>query len=62
MEGTMQSQPMLVTNFLDYAARWHAEQEIVCKTCEGDTHISNYADLRRRSQLCALALTSLGIG
>lgn len=26
MKGLMQHQPLVVTNFLDYAARWHGEQ------------------------------------
>jgi hypothetical protein len=45
-----------------FAARWHPEQQIVCKTVEGPTVISTYADLDMRAQLCALALKALGVG
>lgn len=44
------------------AARWHPEQQIVCKTVEGPLVVSTYADLSRRAQLCALALKALAVG
>ncbi|KAF6251413.1 hypothetical protein COO60DRAFT_1675845 [Scenedesmus sp. NREL 46B-D3] len=59
--GSMQSWPLLVTHALDYAARWHKDQEIVCKTVEGPITINTYADLNLRAKLCALALQQLGI-
>eukprot|EP00883_Tetradesmus_obliquus_P009277 jgi/Sobl393_1/20072/SZX64644.1 len=59
--GSMQSWPLLVTHALEYAARWHKDQEIVCKTVEGPVTISTYADLNQRAKLCALALQKLGV-
>ena len=60
--GLMQDNwKLTVPSLLDYAARWHPEQEIVSKAPEGPTVISTYADLHRRAQLCALALQGLGI-
>jgi hypothetical protein len=41
--GSMQSWPLLVTHALEYAARWHKDQEIICKTVEGPITISTYA-------------------
>eukprot|EP00882_Tetradesmus_deserticola_P001881 GHRQ01002017.1.p1 GENE.GHRQ01002017.1~~GHRQ01002017.1.p1 ORF type:complete len:566 (+),score=249.76 GHRQ01002017.1:439-2136(+) len=59
--GSMQSWPLLVTHALEYAAKWHKDQEIICKTVEGPITISTYADLNLRAKLCALALQQLGI-
>ncbi|WIA13606.1 hypothetical protein OEZ85_007172 [Tetradesmus obliquus] len=59
--GSMQSWPLLVTHALEYAARWHKDQKIVCKTVEGPVTISTYADLNQRAKLCALALQKLGV-
>lgn len=56
------SWPMEAFTFPLGPSRWHGEQEIVSKTPEGPTIITNYAEIHRRAQLCALALTSLGIG
>jgi fatty-acyl-CoA synthase len=57
----MQDWPLIVSRVLEYAARWHPTQEIVCRTVEGPVIISSYADLDRRARLCALALQGLGI-
>eukprot|EP00798_Chlamydomonas_sp_ICE-L_P008231 gene8231-1497_t len=61
MKGLMQDYSLNVTRFLDYAAKWHPEQEIVCKTPEGPTTITTYADMHVRAQLWALALKNMGI-
>lgn len=39
----MQRSPLVVTTALEFAARWHADQQIVCKTVEGPITISTYA-------------------
>jgi hypothetical protein len=57
----MQDWPLVVSHVLEYAARWHPTQEIVCRTVEGPVVISSYADLDRRARLCALALQGLRI-
>lgn len=46
---------------LEYAARWHPQQEVISKTVEGPIVVSTYADLAQRARLCAVALQSLGI-
>lgn len=91
LNGLMQRQRLNVSSILDYAARWHPEQEVlsahparvhangacmavasiecwlstalqvVSKLPEGPTIITTYADIHRRSQLCALALQALGV-
>lgn len=62
MQGQMQQWPLLVTHALEYAAHWHKDQEIVCRTVEGPVTVNTYADLARRAKLCALALAHLGVG
>jgi hypothetical protein len=32
--GTMQHWPLVVTELVEYAARWHGEQEVVSKSVE----------------------------
>lgn len=32
--GTMQHWPLTVTGLIEYADRWHGEQEVICKTVE----------------------------
>ncbi|KAF8064630.1 alkK [Scenedesmus sp. PABB004] len=59
--GRMQDWPLVVTAVLEYAERWHSSTEIVCRTVEGPTVISNYGDLGRRARLAALALRALGV-
>jgi fatty-acyl-CoA synthase len=61
MEGAMQQWPLTVSSVLDYAARWHGQQEIVSKTVEGPIVVSTYADLANRARLCAVALQQLGV-
>ena len=61
MKGLMQDWPLVVNSILDYAAKFHAEQEVITCTVEGPVHRYTYADMHRRSQLCALAMIKLGV-
>ena len=61
MKGLMQDYPLVVTSILDYAARYHAEQEVISRTVEGGTHRYTYADMHKRAQLCSLAFHKLGV-
>lgn len=61
MKGMMQDYPLVVTSILDYAARYHAEQEVISRTVEGGTHRYTYADMHKRAQLCSLAFHKLGV-
>lgn len=63
MRGLMQESQLSVTQILDYAAKWHPEQEVVCRTVEGTLHSSNYAEIHKRARLCGIMLQQqLGIG
>ena len=57
----MQDYPLVVTSILDYAAKFHAEQEVITRTVEGQVHRYTYVDMHKRCQLCALALWKLGV-
>ncbi|GAB4814048.1 hypothetical protein N2152v2_001094 [Parachlorella kessleri] len=61
MQGLMQPWPLVVTNIIDYAARFHGDQEVVGRCPEGYTITTNYREVRQRAQLCALALKRLGV-
>jgi len=62
MKGLMQDWPLVVNSILDYAAKFHGEQEVITCTVEGPVHRYTYADTHRRSQSCALAMKKLGVG
>lgn len=61
MDGLMQDYPLVLNSILDYASKFHAEQEVVTCTLEGGVHRYTYADMHKRAQLCSLALHHLGI-
>jgi hypothetical protein len=61
LPGLMQLKQLNVCSIIEYAARWHSEQTVVCRTPEGPTTITTYAEMNRRAQLCALALKGLGV-
>lgn len=59
----MQDYPLVVTSILDYAAKYHAEQEVISRTVDGTggTHRYTYADMHKRAQLCSLAFHKMGV-
>ena len=61
MHGLMQDYPLVVNSILDYAARYHGEQEVITGTAQHGVHRYTYSDVHRRSQLCSLALHALGV-
>ncbi|CAL8464941.1 g4476 [Coccomyxa elongata] len=61
MRGLMQDHPLLVTNILDYAAKWHGEQVVVSRMVEGPILRTTYREIHERARLCALALQRLGV-
>jgi 3-(methylthio)propionyl---CoA ligase len=62
MLGLMQDQPLLISMLIEFAARHHAEAEIVSRRVEGDLHRCTYADAGRRARQVANALDRLGLG
>jgi 3-(methylthio)propionyl---CoA ligase len=61
MLGLMQDQPLLVSRLIEFAARHHADAEIVSRRVEGDLHRYTYAQAAARSRQVARALDRLGL-
>ncbi|HCG78376.1 long-chain-fatty-acid--CoA ligase [Thalassolituus sp.] len=59
--GQMLTQPMLISDLLEYAAAHHGSREIISRRLEGDIHRYTYKDALRRSKQLAHALISLGV-
>jgi acyl-CoA synthetase (AMP-forming)/AMP-acid ligase II len=62
MHGLMMDRPLLIQSLIRYAARYHAETEIVSRSTEGPLHRYTYADAEPRAKQLAKALMRLGIG
>jgi acyl-CoA synthetase (AMP-forming)/AMP-acid ligase II len=62
MLGLMQNQPLLISNLIEFAARHHADAEIVSRRVEGDLHRCSYAQAAVRARQVAGALDRLGLG
>jgi 3-(methylthio)propionyl---CoA ligase len=61
MYGSMQSQPLLISNLLVHAERHHADQEVVSRRVEGDIHRQSFRELACRSRQMAKAVQTLGV-
>ena len=61
MLGLMQDQPLLISRFLEFAARHHGDVEMVSRRVEGDIHRYTYRDALRRSKQLAKALDRTGL-
>mmetsp|Transcript_38502 Transcript_38502/g.46498 ORF Transcript_38502/g.46498 Transcript_38502/m.46498 type:complete len:560 (-) Transcript_38502:176-1855(-) len=57
--GRMQDWPLVVSSILDHAENFHSTQEIITHTVEGPYHTYTYADMARRTKLCARVLTEV---
>jgi fatty-acyl-CoA synthase len=61
MQGLMQETPLVLNDILDYAARFHGDQEVISRNVEGETVVRTYAEIHTRAQQVALALKSLRV-
>ncbi|MBM4214222.1 MAG: AMP-binding protein, partial [Gammaproteobacteria bacterium] len=61
MLGLMQDQPLLISRFIDFAARHHGDVEMVSRRVEGDIHRYTYRDAQRRSKQLAKAIDTEGL-
>ena len=61
MLGLMQSQPLLISDLIEFAERHHGDAEIVSRRVEGDIHRYTYKDAAQRSRQVAGALDGLKI-
>jgi fatty-acyl-CoA synthase len=60
MRGMMMDRPLLISSLIEYAARYHADTEIVSRAVEGGIHRTHYAALEQRARQAAQALQRLG--
>ena len=61
MQGLMQSQQLLTSSLIEFAARHHRDAEIVSRRVEGDIHRYTYTELAQRSKQLANALDGLKV-
>jgi acyl-CoA synthetase (AMP-forming)/AMP-acid ligase II len=61
MRGLMMDMPLLISGFIQYAADYHGEAEVVAREIEGDIHRYTYADAHKRINRMAKALQRFGI-
>jgi len=61
MLGLVQQRPLLISDLLGYAERYHAATDIVSRLVEGPIHRSNWGTIASRAKRLANALARLGI-
>lgn len=59
--GNMMTQPLIISDLLEYAAAHHGPREIISRRLEGDIHRYNYRDALQRSKQLAIALQQFGV-
>ncbi len=59
--GQMMTQPLIISDLLEYAAAHHGTREIISRRQEGDIHRYTYRDALKRSKQLANALLALGV-
>jgi len=59
--GQMMTQPLIISDLLEYAAAHHGTREIISRRLEGDIHRYTYRDALKRSKQLANALLALGV-
>ncbi|MBS0612252.1 MAG: fatty-acid--CoA ligase [Proteobacteria bacterium] len=62
MLGLMQDEQLLISSLIEFAARNHADAQIVSRRVEGDLHCYTYHDAAVRARRVAAALDRLGLG
>ncbi len=62
IDGSMQDYPLTLNRFLDHAARWHGEAEVVSARDDGSVARVSYTALRTRSLAISSLLGGFGIG
>jgi fatty-acyl-CoA synthase len=61
MQGQMMDMPLLISQLLKHADRYHGDTEIVSRLVNGDIHRYTYRDAHRRTRQFANALRKLGV-
>ncbi|WP_083338685.1 3-(methylthio)propionyl-CoA ligase [Chromobacterium sphagni] len=61
LHGQMMDRPLLISDLLAHAERFHGDTEIVSRSVEGPMHRYTYRDAARRARQLANALQALGV-
>jgi len=61
MFGLMQDRPLLISDMIRHAARFHGSREVVSRLVEGPVHRTTYAEIEDRARRLASALGRFGI-
>jgi 3-(methylthio)propionyl---CoA ligase len=61
MLGQMMNQPLLISEQIEFAARFHATAEVVTRMVEGGIHRSTWGEIATRARKLANALQAMGI-
>lgn len=61
MFGNMMDQPLLISQQIEFAARYHGNVEVVTRTVEGPIVRTTWAEIGRRARQLASALEKLGV-
>ncbi|MCK5745884.1 MAG: AMP-binding protein, partial [Oricola sp.] len=61
LDGAMQPYALTLNKFLDHAAKWHPDVEVVTAREDGEPDRISYAKLRTRAQRVSAALAKLGV-
>ena len=62
MLGQMTERPLLISDQIAFAERFHGSVEVVTRTVEGPVHRSSWGEVARRARQLANALRARGIG
>lgn len=60
-DGAMQPYRLTLDKFLDHAAKWHPDTEVVTARADGDDARISYAELRQRALRVSAVLAGLGV-
>ncbi|MEW9837666.1 AMP-binding protein [Mesorhizobium marinum] len=60
-DGAMQPYSLTLDKYLDHAAKWHPEAEVVTARTDGENTRIGYAPLRQRALLLSSVLSELGV-
>ncbi|MCB1395393.1 MAG: long-chain-fatty-acid--CoA ligase [Rhodobacter sp.] len=61
MLGSMMTRPLLISDLIEHAGKYHADTEIVSRETDGSLHVTTWAGVARDARRLASALGSLGM-
>lgn len=62
IDGGMQDYALTIDKFLDHAAKWHPDAEVVTAENDGTTHRTTYAVMRDSAKRISSVLEGMGVG